>query len=409
MAKLPYTLRLCLAVLLTSFFAGLSGILMHELLNVVEWLAYGKSMENFLTLVTHTTPIRRLLAIFVMGILVAIFWYHLQRKHALVSIKEQSTSSKESSLRPRFWQHILHTFVQIAFVGAGGPVGKEGAPREFGALSAGRVGHQFALTLKDKHLLIVCGASAGLAAVYQVPLSSFFFAFETFALTFSLRSGVIVLFTTYAATALSNPIVTSHAMYDVAKVSFSSNNLPALVLLAILIAPLAGCFRSLTQKANHYRKKDRAILYTLPLATLVTGSFALIFPSILGNGSALVQEAFNGIGFSRAAVLFVIKAIVVLLCLGAGAYGGTLTPSFALGSLLGLMLFEVSHTFLGIAHPELLMLAGAASFLAVTMKAPLTSAGLAIAFTKQDPMLLIPILFCVFLTTTLHQFLTKEN
>ncbi|MGC4440537.1 chloride channel protein, partial [Streptococcus suis] len=95
-------------------------------------------------------------------------------------------------------------------------------------------------------------------------------------------------------------------MYDVAKVSFSSNNLPVLVLLAILIAPLAGCFRSLTQKVNHYRKKDRAILYTLPLATLVTGSFALIFPSILGNGSALVQEAFNGIGFSRAAVLFVI-------------------------------------------------------------------------------------------------------
>ncbi|WP_241154492.1 hypothetical protein [Streptococcus hyointestinalis] len=68
MAKLPYTLRLCLAVLLTSFFAGLSGILMHELLNVVEWLVYGKSMENFLTLVTHTTPIRLFLSIFVMGI-----------------------------------------------------------------------------------------------------------------------------------------------------------------------------------------------------------------------------------------------------------------------------------------------------------------------------------------------------
>ena len=49
MAKLPYNIRLCLAVLLTSFFAGLSGILMHELLNVVEWLAYGKSMENFLS------------------------------------------------------------------------------------------------------------------------------------------------------------------------------------------------------------------------------------------------------------------------------------------------------------------------------------------------------------------------
>ncbi|MCS4487727.1 chloride channel protein [Streptococcus sciuri] len=409
MTKWSYNLRLCLAILFTSFFTGLGGILMHELFNFVEWLAYGKTMENFLVWVSYVTPTRRLLAIVVMGIFSAIFWYYLQRKHALVSTKEQSTSEKERKLQPYFWQHILHTFVQIAFVGAGGPVGKEGAPREFGALSAGRIGHRFDLTLQDKHLLIVCGASAGLAAVYQVPLSSFFFAFETFALTLSLRSGVIVLFTTYAAAILANPIVTSHAMYDIPKVTFTVNDFPALIFLALLIAPLGGWFRFLTQKANRYRKKDKTILYFLPLASLITGLFALVFPSILGNGSALIQEAFSGLSFSRAAILFVIKASVILLCFLAGAYGGTLTSSFALGSLSGLLLFDLSHTLLGITHPEFLMLAGAASFLAVTMKAPLTAAGLAIAFTKQNPALLIPILFCVFLTTTLHQFLSKQN
>ena len=92
MAKLPYNIRLCLAVLLTSFFAGLSGILMHELLNVVEWLAYGKSMENFLTLVTHTTPIRPLLAIFLKGICTLLFRLPLSERVGLSEKKRHHVS-----------------------------------------------------------------------------------------------------------------------------------------------------------------------------------------------------------------------------------------------------------------------------------------------------------------------------
>lgn len=62
----------------------------------------------------------------------------------------------------------------MASVGAGSPIGKEGAPREFGALGAGRISDRMTLTLTDRKLAIVCGASAGLAAVYQVPIASIF-------------------------------------------------------------------------------------------------------------------------------------------------------------------------------------------------------------------------------------------
>lgn len=58
----------------------------------------------------------------------------------------------------------------MASVGAGSPIGKEGAPRELGVLGAGRISDRMTLTLKDRRLAIVCGASAGLAAVYQVRL-----------------------------------------------------------------------------------------------------------------------------------------------------------------------------------------------------------------------------------------------
>ena len=39
---------------------------------------------------------------------------------------------------PSLWRQISHSVIQIVAVGAGSPVGKEVAPRELGALAAGR-------------------------------------------------------------------------------------------------------------------------------------------------------------------------------------------------------------------------------------------------------------------------------
>ena len=70
--------------------------------------------------------------------------------------------------------HLTNIFLQVASVGAGSPIGKEGAPRELGALGAGRVSDYLKLTLQDRKLAIALRASAGLAAVYQVPIASIF-------------------------------------------------------------------------------------------------------------------------------------------------------------------------------------------------------------------------------------------
>ncbi|WP_019772142.1 chloride channel protein, partial [Streptococcus sobrinus] len=106
---------------------------------------------------------------------------------------------------------------------------------------------------------------------------------------------------------------------------------------------------------------------------------------------------------------FVLKASLVLLSLVSGAYGGTLTPSFALGGLLGLIVCQIVAGFISIQGPELFMLAGAASFLAITMKAPLTAAGLVIGFTHSQPILLIPILFTVALTKLFESRIFYRN
>lgn len=60
----------------------------------------------------------------------------------------------------------------------GAPIGKEAAPREIGTLFAGPIGNICILSIKDRIFLLACGAGAGLAAVYQVPLTSVFFVLK---------------------------------------------------------------------------------------------------------------------------------------------------------------------------------------------------------------------------------------
>ena len=89
------------------------------------------------------------------------------------------------------------------------------------------------------------------------------------------------------------------------------------------------------------RIKDKRVLLTLPTAFLFLAGLASYFPHLLGNGRMMAQEVLNGSNVKTVFLLFVLKALVVLITLWAGAYGGTLTPSFALGmagaALLGMI------------------------------------------------------------------------
>ncbi|HFU4449665.1 TPA: chloride channel protein [Streptococcus suis] len=53
---------------------------------------------------------------------------------------------------------------------------------------AGRLSDREHFSLSDRHLMIACGAAAGLSAVYQVPVASVFFAFETMGIGLSIKN-----------------------------------------------------------------------------------------------------------------------------------------------------------------------------------------------------------------------------
>ena len=372
--KIPYNFRLFIAVILQGIVSGLSGIFLHYLLEMVEVLAFGQSEHHsgFLTDGVSSSQIG--LSLIIVGLGSSLVWYFLQKGSKIFSIKAQM-KDETSQYKLHFLKQLFHSIWQIIAVGGGAPIGKEAAPREIGTLFAGPIGKICILSMKDRIFLLACGA--GLAAVYQVPLTSVFFVFETLGIALSIKRFVLVGLTTYVSTYTAGLVISDHALYKVPAVAWSLKEMWIIPLLLLFLTPLAWLFGRLSKAASSNRIKDKRILLTLPSAFLFLVGLASSFPHLLGNGRMMAQEILNGSSAQTVLLMFFLKAVVVLIILWAGAYSGTLTPSFALGmagaALLGMIL--------GLDSQPTVLLLGSVCFLSVTLRAPISATGLVIGFT----------------------------
>ncbi len=387
--RLPYEWRLLFATLALGLGTGLVGIACHYLLEGVQMLAFGQERSDLLQQFQEAGGLRRFLVLCVTGTLAAGFWYILQERYKILSIRRQIDLVGDRDPAPL--AHLLHATMQVAIVGAGASVGKEGAPREVGALLAGRLGKVLSLTIKERRVLIACGAGAGLAAVYQVPFASSLFVFETLGLAYHWKNILLVLSSSYLATWIAQPIVGHGAIYHMSPVHWSASSFIQAVIVALLLTPLALAFRFLANRASRKRRKDWTILLALPLAFVVFAGIVIFYPIFMGNGQVLAQTLLSGQPLSSLALTLAVKGFLTYLLLRNGAYGGTLTPSFALGIGSG-YLASLLLTVVGIhLDPALGMLLGATVFLGTTLQAPLTAIALSLGFTGQSWALILPL------------------
>mgnify|MGYP001690696215 FL=1 len=404
---LPYRLRLSLATLVLGISMGIVGIACHYLLESIQWLAFGQHRLDLLQQFQQAGGIRRFLVLCVTGCLAACFWYVLQTRNKILSIRKQI--ELVGKVNPAPLAHLLHAAMQVTIVGAGASVGKEGAPREVGALLGTCLSREFSLNLKDQKVLIACGAGAGLAAVYQVPFASSLFVFETLGLAYRWQNLLLVLTSTYLATWISQLVIGHDAIYHMSIISWSASSFLQAILIALIVTPLALVFCSIAKRASRKRRKDESILWALPLAFLVLGSLVSFFPIFMGNGQVLAQSLLSSQPIPYLPLALAMKGLLVYLLLRNGAYGGTLTPSFALGIGSG-YLVTLLLTVVGIhLDPALGMLLGATVFLGTTLQAPLTAIALSLGFTGQDWILTIPLVLAAGMSYVIRKRWEKEQ
>ncbi|WP_175702422.1 chloride channel protein [Burkholderia ambifaria] len=392
--------RMAVVTVLTGIGAGFGGMLLALLLHAIQHVAYGYSLshvvgtQSFLAGVTLADPLRRLAVLVVCGLVAGGGWWALYRYgRPLVSIRR---AVRAADPRMPFVSTTVHALLQIVTVALGSPLGREVAPREIGSLLAGQLAHRAGLTSADCRLMVACGAGAGLAAVYNVPLGGAVFVLEVLLGTFELRALVVAVVTSAIAAAVAWIGLGNEHQYTVPAFVLSA----PLVAWSIVCGPLFGFaaygFVRLTTRARADAPKGRLLPVLALVNFAVIGVLAMWFPQLLGNGKGPASLGFDGtLTIGVAATLLVLKVLIEAGSLRAGAEGGLLTPGLANGALLGVVLGGLWGVVWPGASIGGCALIGATAFLAASMQMPITAVVLLLEFTRVNHDSLVPMLLAV--------------
>ena len=393
-----YLTRL-IAVVLTGLLAGLSGMVLALILHAIQHLAFGYSpgqivsAESFLQGVTDSSWPRRLSAIVAGGAIAGFGWWLLGR-YGQKRVSIASAVANPSVAMPA-GTTTIHALLQIVTVALGSPLGREVAPREMGALGAGMVARKLGLMADETRTLVACGAGAGLAAVYNVPLAGALFSLEVMLLSFSWEKTLAAIIPSAIAAWTATLGLGEESQYH-----FTSDILPhSFLWWAIIAGPILGAGAWLFRKATSTARSGVRSNWQMPVFCLLAFSLlavlSLYFPQLPGNGKGPMQLALSDdLGFPGAAMLLALKMVVILAVLRGGAEGGLLTPGLAVGGLTSLLLCMLWQQLLPGGDYGSFALVGAAAFLAASMQMPLTAVALVMEFTHMDHSYLAPTLLC---------------
>lgn len=393
-------IRLVFATLLTGVVAGVGGMLLALLLHAIQHFAFGYSpnaiisKESFLEGVSAANASRRLYVLIFCGLIAGIGWYLLYRfGKPLISI---ANAVKNPHKPMPFFSTLIHALLQIITVALGSPLGREVAPREVGAIGAGWLAQRFHLTVAETRILVACGAGAGLAAVYNVPLGGAVFALEVLLGAFSLELLIPAICTSSIAALVAWIGLGNESQYHLPPLDITSG----LVIWSVICGPLFGIAANLFTRIMTQARKQARRNWQMPVFCLlnfaILGLLAAWFPQLLGNGKGPAQITFDSeITLYLASGLLLLKLLAIWGSLRSGAEGGLLTPGLSNGALLACIFGIIWNHFWPGTAIGAFAIVGAAAFLASSMKMPITAVVLILEFTRVNHDFLIPILFAV--------------
>jgi chloride channel protein, CIC family len=273
----------------------------------------------------------------------------------------------------------------VATVGLGGSAALEG-PSIYGG---GAIGswlwvrlRRFRLTDRDRRIMLISGAAAGMSAVFRAPLTGIVFALEMpyrddlahEALVPSLISSVVAYVTLTS-------FLGAQPLFDfVGSTSFTRRDLYWSALLGLMIGLIAMTFVVTFRRARTFFVRLPAPHWVkLGIGGLLTGLCGVLFLYLYPGNLVPLGPNYEAVGMvlnqhygsAQLVVFGVLKLAATLFTLGAGGVSAMFVPLFLAGGSFGTAFAQ------SIAHSPALGLyaaVGMAAFLSAGYKTPLAAA-----------------------------------
>ncbi len=296
------------------------------------------------------------------------------------------------------WFRVLIGTIISSFITyfSGLPLGSEGPSIQIGGTIGQGVNEGGKKINKHsgawKRLSVTGGASAGLATAFNAPLTGIVFALEEGHKRFSpmilLTAASSVIFATITSVLLRSWVGNELYVFNVGVIE----NIPIrkiwiLGLLGIAIGFSASIFSSILFRAKELSIKYNKIplLVRLILAFVIVGVIGVFVNDILGGGGALVKSiAKMDFTWQLLLGLLLLKVVLIVICVNAGATGGLFVPTLALGALVGGLF---GHLFIKMGMEEIyykaVVVISMCAFMGAVMRSPLTAIVLVVEVTGQ--------------------------
>ncbi len=397
-------------LIIIGIIAGITGIVLTMCLHTIQHYAFGYGFYgdvSFREVVEYAQPWRRLAVLAGCGALAGIGWLLISRYGSkLVPIK---TAVDDPRQHMPFVTTIFHGFLQIITIALGSPLGRETAPREISTAFAAKLIQLCPVDENKRRLLLSCAAGAGLAAVYNIPMASVVFILETLLYDWSIYSVGAAVLCCGTSVYVMRLGLGDLVQYPLLQVGFNDT----LIVWAVIAGPVIALSVILFEKSLKpfpfiSRKNPRMIIIAV-LAFTIIGVMSMWYPEILGNGKAGNQLSFTySIDWHYGLSLFGAKWLAVVLAIMAGAYGGRITPSMMLGGMLGLTSAILWNNMFPMISPEVAAFVGAAVFLGLDQKMPITAAILLLEMTRFSPAYLFPVCICMAASLPVYLYIKRK-
>jgi len=405
----PGAMQFWLAAVLTGISTGLGAAALTRLLEAVQHLAWRGSGTNLLPAVEHVSAWRHVYILLGAGIVTGLGQIILRQLSSGNGIDTTAAIWFYAGRMPAL-RTLGSAVLSVLIVGMGVSLGREGAPKQAGAVFGNFFSDKERLSDEERRLLVSCGSGAGMAAAYGVPLGGALFSLEVMRGKLGLRYVLPALFTSLIAAAVAWLFLPDAPTYIFPAYASSAS----VVVWALLLGPIAGIVSVVYVRAVSWadRTKPRGwqrVIAPVVVLTLL-GVVSIWVPQVLGNGKDVSQLAFtNQVAPLLLLTVLVLKPAAIVLCTRCGAPGGLFTPSLTIGAMLGGVLgYAWSFVWPGVP-PGLFAVIGAGAILAATTQGPISTVVLMMELTGQYRSFILPLLLAVGIATLIARTIEQRS
>ncbi len=273
---------------------------------------------------------------------------------------------------------LLATLVTLT---TGGAAGKEGPCAQIGAGVSSLFADLFRVNDLERKKLVICGISAGFAAVFGTPIAGAIFGVEVlaigqlqYAVLFPSFVAGIMAYQTSSAFGITYFHHLLHFSHNFNELFFSEVSLIGIAcgLCSFLFVEMMTFFHHFSEKIKIWKPYRGLIGGLLVLTTVLVSS------RYLGLGLTTIEQSLNGTYVSPW-YDFLLKMFATAATLGFGGSGGIVTPIFFIGSTFGSFL----ATIMGLDHSVLAAL-GLVGLLSGCANTPISASIMAMELFGTD-------------------------